>query len=78
MTQPTPTPHLQNLPATPDSEENPPDSADKTGFFNRVQRELRPKSHPTEEQEIVVDITPIKKTDSDEQTWFTKVRSRSW
>jgi len=53
MTQPTPTPE-QNLPTAPDSDETP-DSADKTGFFNRVQRELKPKSQPTKEQEIVVD-----------------------
>jgi hypothetical protein len=67
MTGQTPTPE-QNLPEAPDSEETRPDSADKTGFFNRVQRELKPKPHPTEEQEIVVDMTPIKKTNSDEQT----------
>jgi hypothetical protein len=68
MTEPTPTPETQNSPAAPDSEKTRQDSADKTGFFNRVQRELKPKSHPTEEQEIVVEMTPIKNTDSDEQT----------
>jgi hypothetical protein len=66
-TEPKPTPE-QNPSAAPSSEETPPDSADKTGFFNRVQRELKPKPHPTEEQEIVVNLTPIKKTNSDEQS----------
>jgi hypothetical protein len=56
---PTPTPETQNPPANSESAETRPDSADKTGFFNRVQRELKP--HPTEEQEIVVGC-------SDEQT----------
>ena len=68
ITEPTPTPEHQDSPATPDSEKAPPDSADQTGFFKRVQRELKPKPHPTQEQEIVVIMTPIKKTDSDEQT----------
>ena len=67
MTEPTPTPE-QNLPAAPDSKKTPPDSADKTGFFNRFQQELKPKPHPTEEQEVVVNMTPIKKTDSDAKT----------
>jgi hypothetical protein len=68
MAEPTPTPEKQNPPATPKSGETPPDSADQTRFFNRVQRELKPKPHPTEEQEIVVPMTPTKRTDSDEQT----------
>jgi hypothetical protein len=51
-----------------DSKKTPPDSADKTGFFNRFQQELKPKPHPTEEQEVVVNMTPIKKTDSDAKT----------
>ena len=69
MTEPTPTPR-QNLPA-PDSEETNPDPVDDEetlpkGFFNRVQRSLKP--HPTEAEEIVVDLTPIKRTHFDEET----------
>jgi hypothetical protein len=60
MTQPTPTPE-ENLPAAPES-------ADKTGFFNRVQRELKPKPQPTEEQEIVVNMKPIDENTDDEPT----------
>jgi hypothetical protein len=60
MTEPTPNTKQPNLPTTSGSEETPPDSADQTGFFHRIQR----KPHPTEEQEIVVEMTP----DKDEQT----------
>jgi len=63
MTEPTPMPENQNPTAAPGSEEN----HEATGFFSRVQRELKPK-HPTEEQEIVVDMTPIKRTDPDGET----------
>jgi hypothetical protein len=62
MTEPTPNTEQPNLPTTSGSEETPPDSADNTPFFNRLQRELKPKPHPTEEQEIVVEPTPNKKT----------------
>jgi hypothetical protein len=68
MTTPNSTPEKQNSPANPESGETPPDSADQTRFFKRVQRELKPKPHPTEEQEIVIPMTPTKRTDSDEQT----------
>jgi hypothetical protein len=66
MTEPTPTPEKQNSPAAPDENTSSPE---RDGFFRRVQRVLKPKPiHPTEEEEIVVHMTPIKKTDSDEQT----------
>jgi len=50
-----PTPKTQNSPEAPDSEETRP--SDATGFFNRVQRELKPEEkpvHPTEAAEIVI------------------------
>jgi hypothetical protein len=61
MTEPTPTPE-QNLPAAPDENTSPPKERD--GFFRRVQRELKPESppvHPSEQEEIVVDLPPIKR-----------------
>jgi hypothetical protein len=64
MTETTPNTEQPNLPMTSGSQETPPDSADQTPFFSRVQRELKPKPHPTQEQEIVVEMTPEK----DEQT----------
>jgi len=60
MTEPTPTPVTQNPSAAPDAEEISPNSAEKTGFFNRVQRELKPEQlnlepiHPSEAAEIVI------------------------
>jgi hypothetical protein len=68
MTEPTPTPK-QNSPAAPDEKTSPTEERD--GFFRRVRRELKPESppvHPSEREEIVVDLPPIKKADSDEQT----------
>jgi hypothetical protein len=68
MTEPTPTPQ-QNLPAAPDENTSPTEERD--GFFRRVQRVLKPGPppvHPSEEQEIVVNLAPINKTYSDEQT----------
>jgi hypothetical protein len=61
MTTPTPTPE-ENSPQAP-AIERP-----RMGFFNRVQRELNAEPmHPSEEKEIVVDMTPtIKTTASDE------------
>jgi len=65
MTQPTPTPKEQNPPATPDSKEAGQDENSSTperdGFFKRVRRG---KPHPTEAQEIVIEMTPIKKEES--------------
>ena len=57
MTEPTPTP--QQKPTSPDSSDETPSSQDetsrKTGFFNRVQQELKPKpAHPSEAEEIVI------------------------
>ena len=57
MTEPKPTP--QQNPTSPDSSDETPSSQDetsgKTGFFNRVQRELKPKPvHPSEAEEIVI------------------------
>jgi hypothetical protein len=71
MTEPTPTPKKQNPSAAPDENTSPPEERD--GFFRRVQRVLKPEPesrpvHPSEEQEIVVNLTPIKKTNSDEQS----------
>jgi len=64
MTEPTPTPEKQNPPATPDSKEPGQDKNSSTperdGFFKRV----RPgKPLPTEAEEIVIEMTPIKKTE---------------
>jgi len=51
MTTPTPTPENQNSPDASDSEE----TQNVTGFFNRVQQELKPEPiHPTEAAEIVI------------------------
>jgi hypothetical protein len=53
--QKKPTPETQNSPEASDSEETR--SADVTGFFNRVRRELKPEEepvHPTEAAEIVI------------------------
>jgi hypothetical protein len=63
MTEPQkPTPKEQNLSATPDSKET------RHGFFNRIQRVFKPEPaiHPSEADEIVVDMTPIRRTDTDE------------
>jgi len=60
MTEPTPTPE-QKLPVAPE---------ERDGFFRRVQRGLKPDSppvHPSEREEIVLDLPPIK-TNSDGQT----------
>ena len=59
MTESKPTPE-QKPPASPNSEETQQNPADerprKTGFFNRVRRELNPEPiHPSEAAEIVVD-----------------------
>jgi hypothetical protein len=59
MTEPTPTPE-QNLPAAPE---------ERDGFFRRVRRELKPESppvHPSEQEEIVVDLPPIKRKTGEE------------
>jgi len=69
MTTPKPTPQEQNLPAAPDENSSPTEKRD--GFFRRVQRVFNPEPlpvHPSEAAEIVVDMTPIKKTNSDEKT----------
>jgi hypothetical protein len=53
MTEPTPTPETQNLPAAPDE-----NTEERDGFFRRVRRELRPDSppvNPSEAAEIVVE-----------------------
>jgi hypothetical protein len=82
MTEPTPTPE-QNSPVAPDEntstpEQNSPVAPDENtstperdGFFRRVQRVLKPESlpvHPSKREEIVLDLPPIKKIDSDGQT----------
>jgi len=60
MTTPNPTPEKQNSPAAPDpkTRPNPANETPRTtGFFNRVQRELKPEPepiHPTEAAEIVI------------------------
>jgi hypothetical protein len=59
MTEPTPTPQEQNLPASPAQETRNADANTSTperdGFFKRVRRELKPEPiHPTEEAEIVI------------------------
>jgi len=64
MTEPTPTPQEQNLPASP--AENTSPTKERDGFFRRVQRVLKPEPppvHPSEAAEIVVEMTPIKKSD---------------
>ncbi|MEG4634659.1 hypothetical protein QUB56_34795 [Microcoleus sp. AR_TQ3_B6] len=63
MTTPTPTPQEENSPQAPATE-----TPRTTGFFNRVQRQLNAEPmHPSEEKEIVVDMTPtIKATAPDE------------
>jgi hypothetical protein len=55
MTTPTPTPEKQNSSEPGESEDTTPTSADTTGFFHRVRRELNPAPiHPSEEAEIVI------------------------
>jgi hypothetical protein len=59
MTTPTPTPEKQNVSEPGDSEETTPTPAngtspEATGFFHRVQRELKPEIHPSEAAEIVI------------------------
>jgi hypothetical protein len=51
MTTPTPTPQEENSPQAPASE-----TPRTTGFFNRVQKELKPPKpiHPSEDAEIVI------------------------
>jgi len=50
MTTPKPTPEQENSPEAPATE-----TPRTTGFFNRVQRELKPEPiHPTEAAEIVI------------------------
>jgi hypothetical protein len=66
MTEPTPTPQEQNLPASPDSKEAGNSSTpERDGFFERVRQG---KPHPSEKDEIVIDLPPIDQTDSHEQT----------
>ena len=68
------TPKPPNSQPNPDSEETIQNPADETspperdGFFKRVRRVLHEPVHPSEAAEIVVDMTPIKKTKSDEKT----------
>jgi|GEM_PF-3161482 hypothetical protein len=56
MTTPTPTPEEQNLSEPGDSEDTTPIPGGTTGFFNRVQRQLKSAEpiHPTEAAEIVI------------------------
>jgi hypothetical protein len=61
MITPNPTSEKQNSPAAPDDKAHPnpanETSPEATGFFNRVQRELKPEPiHPSEAAEIVVDM----------------------
>ena len=64
MTEPTPTPDKQNLPVTPDSGLVTPDSGqdknsstpERDGFFRKVRRGLQKPLHPSEVEEIVVDM----------------------
>jgi hypothetical protein len=61
MTEPTPIPE-QNSPADPDKKTSPPEERD--GFFRRVRRELKPEVppvHPSEAEEIVIDLPPIRR-----------------
>jgi hypothetical protein len=73
MTTPNPTPEKQNSSA-PDSETDPTPANETSprsnaGFFHRVQQELKPEPmHPSEEKEIVVEMTPIKRTAPDEES----------
>jgi hypothetical protein len=65
MTEPTPTPE-QNLPAAPDEDTSSPE---RDGFFRRVQRELKPAPppvHPSEAEEIVIDLPPIRRKTGEE------------
>jgi hypothetical protein len=52
MTTPTPTPQEENSPQAPATET----PGTTTGFFNRVQIELKPTKpiHPSEAEEIVI------------------------
>jgi hypothetical protein len=62
MTEPTPTPKEQNPPATPDSKKPGQENSstpERDGFFKRVRQG---KPHPTEAEEIVIEM-PITKTD---------------
>jgi hypothetical protein len=62
------TPEKQNSPAAPDNADKK-SAEEGTGFFNRVRRNLNPeKTHPSEEQEIVV-----MDEDSDDTTQLGKV-----
>jgi len=59
MTEPTPTPEQQNSPTTPDSEEAGKDNSstpERDGFFKRVRRGFAKPIHPSETEEIVVDM----------------------
>ena len=67
MTQPTPTPQQQNSPAAPNENTSQPEERD--GFFRRTQRVLKPESppvHPSENQEIVIDLPPIRRKTGEE------------
>ena len=67
MTEPTPTPEKQNPPAAPNSDQDENSSTpERDGFFKRVRRGLHEPIHPSEAKEIVVDMTPVKKTDAEE------------
>ena len=68
MAEPTPTPEKQIPPAAPNNGAQK-SSEEGTGFFNRLRRTLNPeKTHPSEEQEIVV-----MDEDSDDTTQLGKV-----
>ena len=59
MTTPKPTPEKQNLSATPNSEESGQENSstpERDGFFKRVRRGLHKPIHPSETEEIVVDM----------------------
>jgi hypothetical protein len=61
MTEPKSKPE-ENLPAAPDENTSQPEEGD--GFFRRVQRQLNPESppvHPSETEEIVIDLPPIRR-----------------
>jgi hypothetical protein len=55
MTEPTPTPEKQDLPAVPDPERTSQNPPEPTGFFDRVRQNLNPeKTKHMKGQEIVV------------------------
>jgi hypothetical protein len=61
MTEPNPTPEEPNSPAAPD--ENTP-SPERDGFFRRVRQQFKPEVppvHPSEAEEIVIDLPPIRR-----------------